>query len=170
DHLVDLLLRERAVGLAAARAEADRDLTRALLGELRPFAVAAGAAPTGVEVAGAVDVAVADAASARAGAAGGEAPRAMADDHLGAGHAGHRLLDVVVLREQLGEARAGRLVAPDDAEDADLLDLLAQDVFLPFGDDGVLGRRVVASHPPHLLPYPFDLVFPILRTFALFFL
>ena len=167
DHLVDLLLRQRAVGVAAARAEADRHLVLAALGELRSAPAAVRAAPAGVEVPGAVDVPVAGAAAARSRAAGGEAPRAVPDDHLGAGHPGHRLLDVVALREQLGEPRAGGLVAPDDAEDADLLDLLAQDVFLPLGDDGVLGGGVVAADAAGLLLGALGLPFLLGRLLGL---
>src|SRR4029077_11385320 len=87
DDLVDLLFRQRPVGLAAARPHADRDLVLAALGELGTLAVPLAAAPARVEVAGAVDVAVPGAPAPRPGAAGGQAPRAAPHRQLRARHA-----------------------------------------------------------------------------------
>ena len=130
-----------------AVAHRDPDLVLAPLGELRAAALAVRAAASGVEVAGAVDVAEARAAAARAGAAGRQATRAASDLHPRALHAGQRLLDVDVLREPLRQARASRLLPAERAEDAGVEDLLAKDVLAALRDDGVL---LLASSRPTL--------------------
>src|SRR5262245_59368124 len=97
--LVDLLLRQRAVRVAAALAHAHAHLALAALAELRPAPLSVRAAAARVQVAGAVDVAVARAAAAGARARGREAAVPAARDHLGARHARDGLLDARVFGE-----------------------------------------------------------------------
>src|SRR5262249_17395358 len=113
-------------------------------------AVAAAMSAAGVEVARPHDVPVAGAAAACAVAARGEAAHALARNHRAcARQTVDGLLDVVVLRQEiLDHARSARLAAAERVEPGQralVLHLLADDVFLALGNDGVLRLRVLAA-------------------------
>src|SRR5262249_4170703 len=118
---------------------------------LRPAPVAVRAAPAGVQVARAVEVAKPGAAAARPAAAGRQAPGAVPRHHLRAGHAGDRLLDVVALGEQLRQPGPLLLLLADEAQDAGLRPLVAQDVLVALRDHRLLGLGVLAADLAGLL-------------------
>src|SRR5262249_31005384 len=134
-HAVDLLLRQRAVGVRRALLHVDLDLVLLARAQRGP-AVAVPVAAPGVELAGAVDVAHPGAAAAGAGTARREAAGAAAGDQARPLEAVDGLLDVVVGRQELAEARAARLGVAERRQEPSLGHPVAQHVLLPLGHDG----------------------------------